>query len=376
MEAVTKRNVKTLNPFRAGSGLFPSCLAGRVAVLNIFSNRLYSTITGSPKNIIVHGHKRMGKTCMLIKMEEISFTKKILTVSTITSPESLKNFIENITVRIFSEVKTQGLVENGKCAEYVSQIQELPSNINSTELEIIFTEFLHCLWDMIESRVPAVFITVDDIDLVDEAKRALLFIHNVTQNLYRKNCPLIFAVSCSTDIYDSVKKQSSKLIDTFESIESTRLLPSSLENAIRVPLWELEIPFDEAVVKEIANRSGGFPYYLQHIAHYVFEEMQEEFDTLALRRGYEKAMQYLKRDIFTPLEQELPANEKKILVTLYEERLVSFSNLLKKTRLPRGSVASCLKRLKEKQLIQQDKKMYRIYDPTFGSYLKKRMEEE
>ena len=66
-------NITTLNPFRPGSGLFPSCLAGRRAVLeDIFSSRLYSTITGSPRNIIVHGNKRMGKTCLLIRMEEIS----------------------------------------------------------------------------------------------------------------------------------------------------------------------------------------------------------------------------------------------------------------------------------------------------------------
>jgi hypothetical protein len=374
MEQLTKRNVKTLNPFRAGSGLFPSCLAGRVAVLTIFSNRLYSTITGTPKNILVHGLKRMGKTCMLIKMEEISFTKKLLTISTISSPEGLKNFVENIAVRIFSEVKAHELAENGTCEQFVRHIQNLPATVNTTELEIVFTDFLLCMWRMIECRVPAVFISIDDIDLVDEAKRALLFIHTVTQSLYRKDCPVVFAASCSTDFYEKVRKANGKLTDNFEVIESSRLLPSSLENAIRVPLWELEVPFDESVIQEIARRSGGFPYYLQHISHYVFEEMNEEFDTLALRRGYEKAMQYLKRDIFAPLENELPLNEKKILVAIYEEDRISFSSLLRKTRLPRGSVASCLKRLKEKQLIEQDIKMYRIYDKALGQYLKKRMQ--
>lgn len=374
MEQLTKRTVKTLNPFRAGSGLFPSCLAGRVAVLNIFSNRLYSTITGTPKNILVHGLKRMGKTCLLIKMEEISFTKKLLTISTISSPEDVKSFVENIAVRIFSEVKAQGLVENGDCAAFVRQIQAVPPTIHITELEILFTDFLLCIWNMIESRVPALFISIDDIDLVDDPKRALFFIHNVTQSLYRKDCPVVFAASASSDFFEKVRKTNSKLIETFEVIESSRLLPSSLENAIRVPLWELEIPFDQAVVKEIGRRSGGFPYYLQHIAHYVFEEMSDEFDTLALRRGYEKAMQYLKRDIFAPLENELPFNEKKILVAIYSEELISFSELLKKTKLPRGSVASSLKRLKEKQLIEQDRKMYRLYDRAFGHYLKKKME--
>jgi hypothetical protein len=375
MQSVT-RNVKVLNPFRAGSGLFPSCLAGRVSVLNIFSSRLYSTITGSPRNIIVHGQKRMGKTCLLRRMEELSFTKKLLTVSTITSPEVLKNFVEDLTVRIISELRTQGLIQNGECSEYINQIQALPIGASIAEFEIVFTEFITCVWGIIESSVPAVFISIDDIDLVDDPKRALLFIHNVTQKLYRKNAPFIFAVSASTEFYEQIKKNQVKLAENFEPIESTPLLSSSLENALRVPLWELEVPFDEAVVKEIGRRSGGFPYYLQHIAHYVFEEMNDEFDTLALRRGYEKSMQYLKRDIFAPLESDLPLNEKKILRTVFEEGRISFSDILKKTKLPRGSVASCLKRLKEKQLIKQDEKMYKIYDRLFGEYLRKKMSEE
>ena len=84
---IAQAHVKTVNPYRAGNGLFPTCLAGRAASLEIFSNRLFSTITGSPRNVIVYGNKRMGKTCMLIKMEQLSFTKKLLTVSTITSPK-------------------------------------------------------------------------------------------------------------------------------------------------------------------------------------------------------------------------------------------------------------------------------------------------
>ena len=368
-------NIKTLNPFRAGSGLFPSCLAGRKAMLDIFSSRLYSTITGSPRNVIVYGNKRMGKTCFLIKMEEISFTKKLLTVSTITSPEEMKHFVENIAVRIYAEVKGFNMVDNGECKALLMDIQSLPLNISATELEIAFSNFLLCIWRNIESYVPAIFISIDDIDLVNESTRALLFIHNVTQNLYRKNCPVIFAVSSSTDFYEKLWKKHSKLIDCFEPLKSTKLLPSSLENAIRVPLWELEIPFDEAVVKEIARLSGGFPFYLQHISHYVFEEMQTEFDTLALRRGFKKAMQYLKRDIFAPLENEIPFNEKMILVAIHEARLISFSDMLKRIKLPRGSVASSLKRLKEKQIIEQDKKKYRMYDRLFGAYLQKRMKE-
>ena len=312
----------------------------------------------------------------MIKMEDISFTKKLLTVSTITSPEGLKSFVENIAVRLYSEAKMQGVLENGECSDLLLELQSLPSDVNVTELEIIFTSLLLSIWRQIESQIPAIFISVDDVDLVDNATKALLFIHNVTQNLYRKNCPAIFALSSSSEFYEQIRKKHPKLSSRFEPICVGKLFPSSLENAIKVPLWQIEVPFDEAVVKEIARLSDGFPYYLQHITHYVFDEMQTEFDTLALRRGYERAMQYLKRDIFARLEKEIPLNEKMILETIYEARLISFSELLKRIKLPRGSVASSLKRLKGKQLVQQEKKRYRVYDKLFCEYLQKKIKRE
>ena len=44
--------------------------------------------------------------------------------------------------------------------------------------------------------------------------------------------------------------------------------------------------------------------------------------------------------------------------------------------IERESVLARLKRLKEKQLICQDKKKYRIYDRLFGEYLHKKMKQE
>ena len=47
--------------------------------------------------------------------------------------------------------------------------------------------------------------------------------------------------------------------------------------------------------------------------------------------------------------------------------------LLKELQIPKGSVASSLKRLKEKQMIQQFEKKYSVRDRLFGSYLEKKI---
>lgn len=368
-------SVKYLNPYRAGSGLFPSCLAGRKAALSVFSSRLYSTITGSPRNIIVYGKKRMGKTCFLMQMENISFEKKLVTVSTITTPDTVKGFIDNLAARIYAEMKSLGFLENGVAEDVLKELHSLSEQVKPAEWETVFKELMLTIWNNIEDKVPALFISIDDLDLVEDAEKALFFIHNVTQLLHRKNCPVIFAISISTDFYEEQLEKNEKFIESFQALEAEKLKMSSLQNTIRVPLSELEINYDESVVTEIARLSDGYPYYVQHIAHHVFEEMSAEFDTLALRRGFEKAFQYLKRDIFAPIEKDLPLNEKTIYTAVFKSGVATFSEIVKRVKLPRGSVASCLKRLKGRQLLLQDDKKYSVADSLFGEYLEKRMEQ-
>jgi len=368
----TSTKKTTINPFRPGSGLYPACLAGRLLDTERYSNRLYSTITGTPKNVIVYGDQQMGKTSLLMRMEKMAQEKKFLTVSTIGSPGTIPDFMANMVVRLFAELKHHQFACNGALEQLVIDFQQTKC-ASLHECEIAFTQFMLNAWTVMKEHVPAVVVTIDDLDLVDDARHAFMMIQNITKNLYRKDCPIAFVVTVAAPLYGALQKKNKELSQYFESIFVGKLQQSSLVNAIRVPLWELEIPFDEAVVKEIARRADGFPYYLQLIAHHVFEEMTHEFDTLALRRGYEKALQVLEREIFIPRESSLTPTEAKLYYTIYSNPRISFTDLLKQVKIPKGSVASSLKRLKEKQMIQQDAKMYRVTDRLFGAFLTKRM---
>ncbi|MBN1492962.1 MAG: AAA family ATPase, partial [Candidatus Omnitrophica bacterium] len=367
LRAITRSKI---NPFRPGSGLFPACLAGRFLDLELFSGKLYSTITGTPKNIIVYGDKQMGKTSVLMRMEKIAQEKKLLTVSTFGSPISIKDFIANLVLRLFVEIKNQALNTNGEFEALVNDFQRM-GDTSIQENEIAFTDFIVKVWGLIKDHVPAIVFTIDDLDLIHDADQALMLLQNVTKTIYRKDCPIIFVLTTAAHFYEDLSKKHKHLTDYFEPIYQGKLQLSSLINAIRVPLWELDIPFDEAVVKEIARRADGFPFYLQQIAHHVFEEMDEEFDALALRRGYEKAMQTLEREYFIPMQMSLTPTEIKLYFVIYRDNPISFTHLLKRSKLPKGSVASSLKRLREKQMIWQDKKMYQVSDKLFGAFVEK-----
>lgn len=360
-----------VNPFRPGSGLSPTCLAGRFLDVEMFSSRLYSTITGTPKNILVWGNSQMGKTSLIVRMERIAHEKKLLTISTIVSPVSMHEFIENMVLRVCVEMRNHDFEIGDRMDVLLGTFQGM-SREGIHENEIAFTDFILNLWMSIQVHVPAIVFTIDDLDLLKDAEEALLLLQNITKILYRKNCPVVFVITVSATFYENVQKGNHALSNYFECVHVGKLQHSSLMNAVRVPLWEMDISFDEAVVKEIARRADGFPLYLQQIAHHVFEEMDQEVDTLALRRGYERALQSLERDLFIPMAIGLTPTETKIYIEIFQNPSISFTQLLKNLKIPRGSVASSLKRLKAKQMIQQDQKMYEVHDRLFGAYLERK----
>ena len=57
------------NPFRPGSGLFPSHFAGREEEVNVFERKLQSTRNGVQIHIAVRGEWGIGKTSLLTKFE-------------------------------------------------------------------------------------------------------------------------------------------------------------------------------------------------------------------------------------------------------------------------------------------------------------------
>lgn len=371
LEQVSRIKTK-INPFRPGSGLFPACLAGRSLDTELFSNKLYSTITGTPKNLLIYGDKQMGKTSLLMQMERIAEEKKALTVSIISSPMDIKDFVMNLVIRLFSAVKYQEVPANGDLEEFVRDFQNAShDSIHATE--IAFTDFIVHAWAYMKEYVPAIVFTVDDLDHIRDSEQALIILQNITKKIYRDDCPIVFVITASAAFYEGIQKKNNDLIHYFEPVKVGRLQQSSCINAVRVPLWEMDMAFDEAVIKEIARRSDGFPFYVQQIAHHVFEEAVAEVDTLALRRGYERAMQALEREIFIPLAASITPTEAQLYLVIFKNAGISFTDLLKHVRMPRGSVASSLKRLKEKQLIRQEKKMYSVQDRLFGAYLEKRV---
>ena len=81
------------NPFNPQNPPRPDFFVGRVDELRQFEQNLLQTIHGSPMNMSITGNRGMGKTSLLVKMEEIAKREKCL-VFRMSNYESL---VKNIT---------------------------------------------------------------------------------------------------------------------------------------------------------------------------------------------------------------------------------------------------------------------------------------
>jgi hypothetical protein len=112
---------------------------------------------------------------------------------------------------------------------------------------------------------------VDDIDLVATPGDALLQLRAIALELYASDVGISFVVSASPGLFGSIRGAHEPLVRFFEPITLGPLGSVAAADAIAKPLAETDVTFDDAVLAEIAELSGGRPYYLQKLAYFAFD---------------------------------------------------------------------------------------------------------
>lgn len=114
-------------------------------------------------------------------------------------------------------------------------------------------------------------VMVDDVDLVATPGDALLQLRAVALELYASDAALAFVVTASPGLFGSIRGAHEPLVRFFEPITLGPLDVAAAAGAITKPLAETEVMFDNEVVAEIVELSGGRPYYLQKLAYFAFD---------------------------------------------------------------------------------------------------------
>lgn len=268
------------NPFAPGAGSRPPALAGRDELLEAASIALRRIQAGRhAKSMMLLGLRGVGKTVLLARIGELAESLGYLT-AVIEAPEErrlaglLVPKLRRILYRISSREKARvlgnhalGALRNFASAFKVSHaefevgVMPEPGLAASGDLETDLTDLLIAIGEAARAADQPVAILIDEVQyLADEDLRALIVaLHRITQRalpmlMVGAGLPQLAALSGEARSY------SERLFD-FPGVGP--LDESATRGAIRVPIEESGAGINDDALSEIAERTEGYPYFLQ-----------------------------------------------------------------------------------------------------------------
>ena len=268
------------NPFAPGAGSRPPALAGRDKLLGRADIALRRIRAGRhAKSMILLGLRGVGKTVLLVRIEELAESAGYVT-ALIEAPEErrlagllvpkLRRLLRGLSRREAARVlgnRALGALRNFASAFKVSYaefevgVKPEPGLAASGDLETDLTDLLVAVGDAAQAADQPATILIDEVQyLNDEDLSALIAaLHRISQKalpliMFGAGLPQLAAVS------GEAKSYAERLFD-FPNVGP--LDENSIREAVRVPIEEAGAGIDDDALSEIADRTEGYPYFLQ-----------------------------------------------------------------------------------------------------------------
>ena len=318
-----------VNPFAPGAGARPPVLADRNEILDAADIVLRRIKAGRhAKSMMFLGLRGVGKTVLLVRIGELAESAGHLT-ALIEAPEEhrlagllvpkLRRILYRLSRREMARVlgnRALGALRNFASAFRVSYadfevgVEPEPGLAASGDLETDLTDLLVAVGEAAKAADQPVAILVDEVQyLVDEDLGALVVaLHRISQKalpviMFGAGLPQLAAVS------GEAKSYAERLFD-FHGVGP--LGNDSVGEAVRGPIEEAGAEIDDDALLEIAERTEGYPYFLQEWGAHAWNTSSESPVTLEdVVSAGESAVSALDRSFFrvrfdrlTPREQE------------------------------------------------------------------------
>ena len=304
---------RSTNPFRPGSGIFPPLLSGREPETAMLEARVARTREGHPRHTALLGEWAIGKTTLLMHWRRRLEALGDRVGLAMAYPQSREDFLAALTSAVAAETDTGwtakvdlevGLGVGVAEARLRKPVREVEKELRATLRRAAHVGNRHTL-----------VVMVDDVDLVATPGDALLQLRAIALELYASDVAIAFVVTASPGLFGSIGGAHEPLVRFFEPITLGPLTTRAATEAITKPLGETEVTFDDDVVAELVELSGGRPYYLQKLAYFAFDAAErgrvgrEEFAA-----AFERAFASVSQEIFvarwaamSPIDREVVA---------------------------------------------------------------------
>jgi hypothetical protein len=157
-------------------------------------------------------------------------------------------------------------------------------------------------------------VMVDDVDLVATPGDVLLQLRAISLELYATDIAIALVVSASPGLFGSIRGAHEPLVRFFEPITLGPLGAASAAEAIAKPLAGTGVTFDEPVVAEIVELSGGRPYYLQKLAYFAFDAAEaRHVGPAEFAVAFERAFASVSQEIFAARWSSMAPVERQVV---------------------------------------------------------------
>lgn len=273
-----------LNPFAPGAGSPPPELAGRTDVLELAQTAMRRVAIGRAiQSPILVGLRGVGKTVLLVKIQEIAEEEHFVVIATEASEG--KSLAELLAPELRKVLLSLSMVESAKAkvkhalgvlkafaggfgiaiGDVALTYDPTIGIADSGDIESDLPDMLLELAAAAQAAKRPVLIVIDELQVLKPAEFSALImaIHKIGQ----KSLPLILIGAGLPQILGLAgdAKSYSERLFVFPTIGA--LAEQDAADAITAPALSQKVKFEPAAVGEILRVTERYPYFLQQWAH-------------------------------------------------------------------------------------------------------------
>jgi nucleoside phosphorylase len=283
----TNRRSKLKNPYTFGVPVRGDNFFGRSNELDLIFDTLENVPRGQKQDMVVIGPRRIGKSSLLYRLVEILKSQKNFVPIYMDLQNIKPRKIKTLFYKFVSEIR-RGYNQKGK-AYSVPEFRILDPNVVEDLQYMVFSDDMTELDDWISSvDAPNLVLLIDEVELLIEfgGRDTLDWLRSLIQKL--SNC--VFIVAGSETLYTLTQDYGSPFYNIFKTIEIRPLTDEAAKNLIMQPARDVGMVIHAAEVKKVLEQTGNAPYFIQGVAHYIVQELNEQQRRTVTRPDIDKVI--------------------------------------------------------------------------------------
>lgn len=306
------------NPFRPGFGSWPPAFVGRESDELLFREGLANGPGGRYHRSLVTGPRGVGKTVLLAAFRDIAESEGYITIAVDANDGMIRRICrdlnivettlaENPTWKV-SEVRAGASI--GVASGHIELSRNSPAS-EDTDPMVQLKPLLERVGAAVINRGGAgLMLTVDELHAAktNELER----LGNDLQHLQS----IVFVGAALPTIEDQIFNSAGATF--FSRLARFNLEPLSLSDslaAIRPPLDDAGIGYDDVELTKTVDRTQGYPYLVQLLGYEIWSRLNPGDSVTAslLEEAYEEARSQSIFDVLQPTWRQLSPSSKRVL---------------------------------------------------------------